>query len=86
MEAKAAALNIQGYDPPPKPEEDYQVRSDCWEAVQMFLRLVVVPSDGPIGPVDLPWLFRVYEVAEPRQMLEDLRVMERGWLAAGEAG
>lgn len=83
MQAKAAALNIQGYHPPaPQAEEEYQVRGDCWEAAHMFFRLVCVPENGPIGSVDLQWMFRLYEVSEPRQMLEDLRIMERAWLQA----
>lgn len=81
MAAKAAALNIEGYTPPAAEEEkDYEVRADCSAAVQMFIRMISAPSDGPVGPASAEWMFRLYEVQEPRQMLEDLRVMELAWL------
>jgi hypothetical protein len=82
MKAKAAALNIQGYEPPPSsPQDDkYALRSDCWPAVEMFMRMIASPADGPVGAVSVEWLFRLYEVTEPRRMLEDLRIMEHAWL------
>lgn len=80
MAAKAAALNIQGYVPPKVEEQDYRIRSDCWAAVEMFTRILNQPQNGPIGAVSLEWLFRLYEVKEPRQMMEDLRIMEHAWL------
>lgn len=84
VEAKAAALNIQGYELPPEEPEVFEVRADCRDAVQMFVRVVSQPREGPIGTVNLEWLFRLYEVKNPRQMLDDLRVMESAWLQAME--
>lgn len=82
--AQAEALNITGYNPPKIKEQDYPVRRDCWAAVEMFARIVGQPESGPVGVVSLEWLFQVYDVQEPRQMLEDLRTMERAWLEAVE--
>ena len=50
----------------------------------MFARIVGQPEGGPVGVLSLEWLFQVYDVQEPRQMLEDLRIMEQAWLEAVE--
>lgn len=46
----------------------------------MFMRMIASPADGPVGAVSVEWLFRLYEVTEPRRMLEDLRILEHAWL------
>ena len=52
----------------------------------MFLRLQTQWRVGMSGPVGLDycaaeWLFRLYAVADPASLLEDLQVMEAAVLA-----
>ena len=67
--------------------EDFEVWPENWDAVLMFLRISTqwrTSMGGPIG-LDygaLEWLFRLYEVKEPRSLLEDLQVMEGAALTA----
>ena len=66
---------------------DFEVWPENWNAVLMFLRISTqwrTSMGGPIG-LDygaLEWLFRLYEVTEPRSLLEDLQVMEGAALTA----
>lgn len=51
----------------------------------MFLRLETQWRTGPRGLLGLDyqavqWLFSLYQVAQPRELLEDLQVMERAFL------
>lgn len=58
-----------------------------WQSVEMFLRLQTQWRVGMKGPIGLDygaakWLFRLYAVAEPVSLLEDLQVMEAAVLAS----
>lgn len=51
----------------------------------MFLRLQTQWRHGSRGPTGLDlnvagWLFSLYQVQNPRQMLEDLQIMETAYL------
>ena len=55
--------------------------------LEMFLRLQTQWRVGMGGPLGLDygateWLFRLYAIAEPASLLEDLQVMEYAVLAA----
>jgi hypothetical protein len=63
------------------------VWEDNWQSVEMFLRLQTQWRVGMSGLIGLDygaaeWLFRMYAVAEPASLLEDLQVMEAAVLAA----
>ena len=69
----------------PKPERpadvDFEVLPDNLPIVQMFLRLQTQWRTAMSGFVGLDygvaeWLFRLYEVEDPRSLLEGLQVME----------
>lgn len=77
-----------GLELPERPaSDDFEVWPENWDAVVMFLRISTqwrTSMGGPIG-LDygaLEWLFRLYEVKEPRSLLEDLQVMEGAALTA----
>ena len=67
--------------------DDFEIWPENWDAVLMFLRISTqwrTSMGGPIG-LDygaLEWLFRLYEVTEPRSLLEDLQIMEGAALTA----
>lgn len=51
----------------------------------MFLKLMTQWRTGPAGIIGLDygaaqWLFSLYVVENPRQLLEDLQVIEAAWL------
>jgi hypothetical protein len=77
-QADAAALGIVM---PEQPPEDFEVLEQNWPAVQMFLRLQTqwrTTMNGLLG-LDygaVAWILRLYEVEDPRALLEDLQVME----------
>ena len=77
--ADAAAFGIAL--PMPDGPEDFEVWPENWPAVEMFLRCQTqwrTSMNGVVG-IDygaLAWLFRLYEVEDPRSLLEDLQVME----------
>lgn len=77
-QADAAALGIVM---PEQPPEDFEVLEENWPAVEMFLRLQTqwrTTMNGLLG-LDygaVAWLLRLYEVEDPRALLEDLQVME----------
>ena len=53
----------------------------AWPAVLMFLRVQSQWRVGTAGIVGLDynavrWMFELYEVAEPRQLLDDLQIIE----------
>ena len=77
-EADAAALGIVM---PEQPPEDFEVLEENWPAVQMFLRLQTQWRTTMKGLLGLDygavaWILRLYEVEDPRALLEDLQVME----------
>lgn len=84
LDDDAAAFGVIMEEPAP---EDFEVWPENWDAVVMFLRISTqwrTSMGGPIG-LDygaLEWLFRLYEVKEPRSLLEDLQVMEGAALTA----
>lgn len=66
---------------PELPPEDFEVLEENWPAVEMFLRVQTqwrTTMNGLLG-LDygaVAWLLRLYEVEDPRALLEDLQVME----------
>ena len=66
----------------PKPvDEDFGVWPENWPAIEMFLRVQTqwrTTMSGVIGLdyAAVQWLFKLYDVEEPRALLEDLQVME----------
>jgi hypothetical protein len=80
---------VLGVTMPDEPEiaDVFEVWEENWEAVEMFLRLQTQWRVGMSGPVGLDyvaaeWLFRLYAIAEPASLLEDLQVMEAAALTA----
>ena len=77
--ADAAAFGLAL--PMPEGPEDFEVWQENWDSVGMFLRCQTqwrVAMNGLLG-FDygaLAWLFRLYEVEDPRSLLEDLQLME----------
>ena len=77
--ADAAAFGIAL--PEPEGPEDFEVWQENWEAVEMFLRCQTQWRTSMSGLLGLDygavqWLFRLYEVKDPRSLLEHLQVME----------
>ena len=77
-QADAAALGIVM---PEQPPEDFEVLEENWPVVEMFLRVQTqwrTTMNRLLG-LDygaVAWLLRLYEVEDPRALLEDLQVME----------
>ena len=65
-------------------EEHFEVWEENWETVVMFLRMQTQWTDTMGGYVGLKYevllgasgLMSLYDVSNPREMLEDLQVME----------
>ena len=63
------------------PSEHFEVWEENWPAVEMFLRCQTqwrTSMNGVVG-LDygaLAWVFKMYAVEDPRELLEDLQVME----------
>jgi hypothetical protein len=60
---------------------DFEVWPENWPAVEMWLRIQTQWRTSVSGIVGLdysvlPWLFTMYEVSTPRDLLEDLQTME----------
>ena len=77
--ADAAAFGIAL--PEPEGPEDFEVWEENWPAVEMFFRCQTQWRTSMNGLIGLDygavqWLFRLYEVDDPRSLLEDLQVME----------
>ncbi len=77
----AAAFGITLPDLPPPVAQDFEVWPDNWSTVQMFLRLQTQWRTTMSGVVGLDyaaaqWVFKLYEVDDPRSLLEALQVME----------
>ena len=67
--------------PDKKRVEDFEVIPSAWPAVVMFLRVQTQWRVGSAGIVGLDynavrWVFELYEVKEPRQLLNDLQTIE----------
>lgn len=66
----------------PKPvDEDFGVWPENWPAIEMFLRVQTQWRTTMSGVIGLDyaavrWLFKLYDVEDPRSLLEDLQVME----------
>ncbi len=66
---------------PEQTVEHFEVWEENWPAVEMFLRCQTqwrTTMNGLLG-LDygaVAWLLRLYEVEDPRALLEDLQVME----------
>lgn len=88
LEKAAQAFNIVTDEATKSPH--FEVWEENWETVEMFLRLQTqwrVGMQGPIGLdyVAAKWLFSLYQVEKPSEMLEDLQVMEAAVLEAQAA-
>ncbi len=67
--------------PDTKRVEDFEVIPAAWPAVCMFLRVQTQwrISTGAIVGLDysaVRWVFEMYEVREPRKLLDDLQIIE----------
>lgn len=77
-QADAAAFGIAL---PEQPVEAFEVWEENWAAVEMFLRVQTqwrTTMNGVLG-LDygaVAWLLKLYEVEDPRALLEDLQIME----------
>jgi hypothetical protein len=77
-DADAAALGIVMPEHPP---EVFEVFEENWPVVEMFLRVQTQWRTTMSGVLGLDygavaWLLRLYEVEDPRALLEDLQIME----------
>jgi len=76
-----AVAAIFGFVLPERPPDHFEVFEENWPVVEMFLRLQTqwrTTMNGVLG-LDyqaVAWLLRLYEVEDPRALLEDLQVME----------
>lgn len=74
----------------PAPEEtaisdEFEVFPENWEAVCMWSRVCTQWRTSMAGAIGLDytvlqWLFSLYDVEKPRELLEDLQVMEAAFL------
>ncbi|MFZ9654547.1 MAG: DUF1799 domain-containing protein [Limnohabitans sp.] len=72
------------------PKDDFEVWEENWPTVEMFLRIQTQwRVAGGMGAAyvgldyqAVAWMFSLYNVEQPRQMLEDLQVMEAAALTA----
>lgn len=65
----------------PDGRDDYEVTPDAWPAVSMFLKVQTQWRVGMGGVIGLDygalrWCFELEEVENPRELLEDLQVIE----------
>lgn len=74
--------------PDVKAEDDnYEVWEEHWDVVMMFLRCQTQWRTSGMGGVigldygAVEWMARLYEISDPRAMLEDLQVIESAVLA-----
>lgn len=61
--------------------DDFEVWEENWPVLEMFLRVQTQWRTTMSGVLGLDygavaWLFMMYEVKDPRALLEDLQVME----------
>lgn len=68
-------------------DDDYEVWEEHWDAVLLFLRCQTQWRSGGMGGVigldytAVQWVASLYEISEPRAVLEDLQVIEGAVLA-----
>lgn len=67
--------------PDTKRVKDFEVIPAAWPAVSMFLRVQTQWRAGSAGILGLDynavrWVFDLYKVKEPRQLLNDLQIIE----------
>ena len=77
----AAAFGLELQDLPPPPDEDFGIWPENWPVVEMFLRVQTQWRTTMSGVIGLDyaavrWLFKLYDVEEPRALLEDHQMME----------
>jgi len=65
----------------PDGRDDYEVTPDAWPAVSMFLKVETQWRVGMGAVIGLDygalrWCFELEEVENPRELLEDLQVIE----------
>ena len=65
----------------PDAHDDYEVTPDAWPAVSMFLKVQTQWRVGMGAVIGLDygalrWCFELEEVENPRELLEDLQVIE----------
>jgi len=65
----------------PDGRDDYEVTPDAWPAVSMFLKVQTQWRVGMGAVIGLDygalrWCFELEEVENPRELLEDLQVIE----------
>ena len=66
---------------PPTEQKDFEVFSENWDAVEMFVRCQTQWRTAASGVMGLDyaavqWVFRLYEVKNPAAVLESLQIME----------
>lgn len=86
LETEAAALGVILPEEETRPKV-FKVWPENWESVCMFLRLLTQWRMGPRGPVGLDyqaarWLFELFEVSRPVEVMDDLQTMEAAYLGA----
>jgi hypothetical protein len=74
-------LGLTPSQPLPSLNENFEILPENWPVVEMFLRVQTqwrTTMGGVIGLdyAAVRWLFKLYNVEEPRTLLEDLQVME----------
>ncbi len=60
---------------------DFEVWEENWPALEMWLRVCTQWRVGMNGPVGLDynvlqWMFQLYEIRNPKELLDDLQIME----------
>ncbi len=83
-QADAAAFGIAL---PEQPANDFEVLEENWPVVEMFLRCQTqwrTTMSGILGLdyAAVAWLLKLYEVEDPRALLEDLQIMEAAAMMA----
>jgi hypothetical protein len=83
-QADAAAFGIAL---PEQPANDFEVWEENWPVVEMFLRVQTqwrTTMSGILGLdyAAVAWLLKLYEVEDPRALLEDLQIMEAAAMMA----
>lgn len=79
---------ILGVALPEQPRtDDFEVWEENWPAVEMFLRCQTQWRTTMSGILGLDygavaWLLKLYEVEDPRALLEDLQIMEAAAMMA----
>ena len=67
--------------PEQAPEDNFEVWEENWPAIELFMRVQTqwrTTMNGVLG-LDygaVAWLLKLYEVSDPRALLEDLQIME----------